>query len=355
MKKQTPTENAPSKAGLNDRAQVLLRVLIEKYISDGNPVGSKALARDSGLQLSAATIRNVLSDLENAGLIRSPHTSAGRVPTDLGYRMFVDSMVQVRPLQQNMVETLKLQFNRDQASSEVLATASDILSEATQMTSIVMLPRREQQHLRQVEFLPLSDNRILAITIINEAEVENRILHMQRSYSQDELQRVANFLNAAFAGRDVNTVRTNLVEELQKARHDVYEFMGQVVDMAERLFPEKADTDLLVKGEANLLNLGETTDMEKLRLLFEAFRHKRDILDLLDQCMSAQRMQIFIGAESGRQVLEDCSIITSPYTVDGQIAGVLGVVGPVRMQYERVIPMVDITAKLLGSALQFQK
>ena len=354
MKKPTTTKNTAS-TGLNDRAQVLLRVLIEKYINEGTPVGSKALARDSGLQLSPATIRNVLAELENAGLIRSPHTSAGRVPTDRGYRLFVDSMVQVQPLQQNLIETLKIQLTRDQNSNDVVASATDVLSEATQMASIVMLPRRDQQAFRQIEFLPLSDKRILAITIINECEVENRILHVERAYSQDELLRVSNFLNAAFAGRDVNSVRTNLVEELQKARQDVYEFMGQVVDMAERLFPEKAATDLMVKGEANLLSFGETTDMEKLKLLFEAFRHKRDILELLDQSMAAQCMQIYIGAETGRQVLQDYSVVTSPYEVDGQIAGVLGVVGPTRMQYERVIPMVDITAKLLGSALQFQK
>jgi len=354
VKKPTTTKNTAS-TGLNDRAQVLLRVLIEKYINEGTPVGSKALARDSGLQLSPATIRNVLAELENAGLIRSPHTSAGRVPTDRGYRLFVDSMVQVQPLQQNLIETLKIQLTRDQNSNDVVASATDVLSEATQMASIVMLPRRDQQAFRQIEFLPLSDKRILAITIINECEVENRILHVERAYSQDELLRVSNFLNAAFAGRDVNSVRTNLVEELQKARQDVYEFMGQVVDMAERLFPEKAATDLMVKGEANLLSFGETTDMEKLKLLFEAFRHKRDILELLDQSMAAQCMQIYIGAETGRQVLQDYSVVTSPYEVDGQIAGVLGVVGPTRMQYERVIPMVDITAKLLGSALQFQK
>lgn len=355
MAARKKTLKTASPSGLNERSQTLLRVLIDKYIEEGQPVGSKALARDSGLQLSSATIRNILADLENAGLIRSPHTSAGRIPTDLGYRMFVDSMIKVQTLNKNVVEALKIKLHRDQSSSEVLTTASDALSEVTQMASIVMLPRREQQSLRQVEFLPLSDKRILAITVINECEVENRILHADKAYTQNELQRVSNFLNAAFAGRDVNSVRSNLLEELQKARQDVYEFMGEVVDMAERLFPEKVQSDLMVKGETNLLSFNDMTDTEKLRQLFDAFKQKRDILELLDQCMVAQRMQIFIGAESGQQVLQDCSIVTSPYEVDGQIAGVLGVVGPTRMQYERVIPIVDITAKLLGSALQFQK
>lgn len=339
---------------LSDRAQILLKTLVEKYIEGGQPIGSKLLVKESGLDVSAATIRNVLGDLEDRGLIRSPHTSAGRVPTDKGYRIFVDRMIHVQPLQSLQIETIKQQMSGSQNHQSILTRASDLLSNLTDMTSLVMLPRRAHKSLRQIEFLPLSENRVLAIVVINEAEVENRVLQMPRSYTQDQLIKVANYLNKAFAGRDLSEVRKNLVTDLKEARQQVDEFMTSVVDMADRLFPEDATDDLLVTGKSNLLAFQDMADMDKLRQLFDTFKSKQNILEVLDQCLVAQNMQIFIGAECGVNGLDKCSIVTAPYKIKGEVVGVLGVVGPTRMAYNRVIPMVDITAKLLGSALDFK-
>lgn len=339
---------------LSERAQILLKSLIEKYIEGGQPVGSRVLAKASGLDLSPATIRNVLADLEEMGLITSPHTSAGRIPTDKGYRLFVDSLVKVQPLRGKEIEKIKSMMPVAADKKQIIAQTSDMLSEFTRMTSLVMLPRRSQNSLRQIEFLPLSENRVLAIIVINECEVENRVLQLGRAYSQQELQRVANYLNSAFGGSEIPEVRRRLLSELKRARQDVNDFMVDIVEMADKLFPEGQMEDLVMAGKTNLVSFQEMSDTEKLRQLFDTFKQKQSILEVLDQCLVSRGVQIFIGGESGINELEKCSIISSPYQVEGETVGVLGVIGPTRMNYDKLIPIVDITAKLIGSALEFK-
>ena len=341
---------------LSERAQILLKTLIEKYIDEGQPVGSKSLVAESGLDVSAATIRHVLADLEHMGLLMSPHTSAGRIPTDLGYRIFVDSLVSVKPVNDQELLYMEKQFISEPNAKGLALSATGLLSGITSMASIIMLPRRAQNAFRHIEFLPLSDNRVLAINVVNECDVENRIIHTNRSFTAQELEKVANYLNTEFAGKDIHTVREGVLRELHKAKQEVNTFMTSLLEMADRLFPDTeediVEDELLVTGKTNLLAYQEMGNTDKLRQLFDAFKGKKDILEILDQCLVAKGMQIYIGAESGNNTLEDCSIITSPYKVDDKVVGVLGVIGPTRMAYEKVIPIVDITAKLFGSALQ---
>lgn len=339
---------------LGDRAQRLLKVLIDRYIRDGQPVGSRTLARDCGLDLSPATIRNVMSDLEELGLIVSPHTSAGRIPTARGYRFFIDTLLTIKPLQGEAVVRLARQMGAEMAPQRALSTASELLSEISAMAGVVMLPRRPRLQLRQLEFLPLSGHRVLVILVLNDREVQNRIIDTSRHYSAAELQQAANYLNEQFAGRDLHQVRERIVAELQDERERVNQLMATAIEMAQKTFVssrEDEDTDYLLAGETNLMGYAEMADMERLRQLFEAFNRKRDILHLLDQSLSADGIQIFIGDESGYQPLSSCSVVTAPYTVDDQVVGVLGVIGPTRMAYDRVIPLVDVTARLLGAAL----
>ena len=341
---------------LNDRAQQLLKTLVELYIRDGQPVGSRTLSKDSSLELSPATIRNVMADLEEMGLIVAPHTSAGRIPTVQGYRLFVDSLLTVKPLDLKQVHRLEQKFSVIADPQTVIRSASSLLSDFSSMAGVVMMPRREHKALRQVEFLPLSNNRVLAILVINEKEVQNRIIDTARHYTPSELQQAANYLNSMFAGKDLEAVRQTLVREMQEAKHSMDRLMSDAISMAQQAFHEdEAGNDYLLAGQTNLMSYADMADMDKLRQLFEAFTRKQDILGLLDQSLQAQGVQIFIGEESGYQALDSCSVVTAPYQVDGQILGVLGVIGPKRMAYDRVIPLVDVTAKLLGSALNLNK
>lgn len=339
---------------MNERAQHLLRVLIDRYIREGEPVGSRTLARDSRLDLSPATVRNVMSDLEEMGFVAAPHTSAGRIPTAQGYRLFVDSLLQIQPLDTLQVEQLRQELQAEEAdSSRLIESASNLLSDITRMAGVVTLPRHEHVALRRIDFLPLSQNRILVILVINEKEVQNRIIQTDRAFSASELETIANFLNAHFAGKDIHAVRSHLIEEMQQTRQDMNELMLSVVSVAEKVFAEEEGDDegYVLAGQTNLMQFRELSDVEKLRELFEAFNRKRDILHLLDQCICANGVQLFIGEESGYQVLDECSLVTAPYSVEGEIIGVLGVIGPTRMAYDRIIPIVDATARLLGAAL----
>ncbi len=355
MARSKKAADHPSDNPLSERAERLLKSLIERYIEDGQPVGSGLLARESGLELSSATIRNVLAEMEDQGLVRSPHTSAGRVPTDLGYRLFVDRLVKVKPMQSGEVERIRQQLVTGDTPSELLSSASSLLSSFTNMTSLVRAPSRQHNALHAVDFLPLSDNRVLAVIVLSDAEVENRILHTQRSYSREELQRAGEYITNMFAGRDLHGVRQALLEEMKRARQEVNDFMAEIVGLADRLFPEKDKENLVVGGEVNLMRFHEMADTERLRQLFEAFNNKKDILELMDSCLISQGVQLFIGSESGRELFDNLSLVTSPYTIDGEVVGVLGVIGPTRMAYERIIPMVDVTAKLLSAALEFRK
>ncbi|MDS4070949.1 MAG: heat-inducible transcriptional repressor HrcA [Candidatus Competibacter sp.] len=338
---------------LNERTQHLLKILVERHIRDGQPVGSRTLARDAGLDLSPATVRNVMADLEELGYLRSPHTSAGRVPTARGYRFFIDALLNLRPLDDRVVEILRQRIDQPvQNRAELARLVSDLLSGVTHLAGVVMLPRRNVVTLRQVEFLPLSENRVLVILVLNAQEVQNRIIQTRRPYNAVELQQAANYLNAQFAGKDIRQVREALLRDLREARDSLDRLMQTVVEMAEQTFETEPDgDDYVVAGQTHLMQCADLSDLDKLRQLFEAFNHKRDLLHLFDQCLHADGVQIFIGEESGFVVLEGCSVVTAPYTVEGQVLGVLGVIGPTRMAYDRVIPVVDATARLLAAVL----
>ena len=342
---------------LTERAQLLMKNLVEHYIRDGQPVGSRTLSRESSMGLSAASIRNVMADLEDLGLIHSPHTSAGRIPTVKGYRLFIDSLLTVRPLEQELISGWKQKLHDSHEPGKLLASASRQLSEVTSMAGVVMLPRREQVALRKIEFLPLSQNQVLVILVVNEREVQNRIIQAQRSYSAAELQQIANYLNQLCAGQDLRRVRKSLLSELDDTRSSMNQLMADAITMAHQVFDEDEghEDGLFLAGQTNLMSYEEMGNMDKLRKLFDAFNRKRDILQLLDQSLHAEGVQIFIGEESGYEVLDECSVVASPYKVDGQVVGVLGVIGPTRMAYDRVIPIVDVTAQLLGSSLNQMK
>jgi heat-inducible transcriptional repressor len=340
---------------LNERAQYLFKTLVERYIRDGQPVGSRTLSRDSTLSLSPATVRNVMADLEDSGLLRAPHTSAGRVPTNQGFRFFVDTLLRIEPLEGAQVALLKEQLNPDQNRGALMESASALLSDITHLAGVVMLPRHEQLTLRQVEFLSLSEDQVLVILVVNEREVQNRIIRTGRLYSPAELQQAANYLNDLCAGKDLVTVREEILAELRAARETMNAMMQAAVDMAEKaLVTEPEAEEVVVAGQTNLMDSGALADMEKLRRLFDAFNEKRELLNLLDHSLSAEGVQIFIGEESGYNVLDECSVVTAPYGDDDEVLGVLGVIGPTRMAYERVIPIVDITARLLTAALNRQ-
>lgn len=347
-KKQKNTHTA------DDRAQALLKVLVERYIRDGQPVGSQTLANDSGLDLSPATIRNVMVDLEELGLVESPHTSAGRIPTDKGYRVFVDCLLTVKPMGSKEVEDIKQQLSSSVSTSLLINQVSDMLSNITQLAGLVMMPRREHTRLQHIEFLPLSSRRVLVILVMNDQEVQNRVIHVDRDFSPAELQQAANYINAEYAGLELTEVRTRLLTSMQQSRDAMHQLMQDAVDIADQVLDMQRDDDYVLAGQTNLMNYAEMCDIDKLRQLFEAFNTKRDILHILDQSIHADGTQIFIGEESGYSVLGDCSVVTAPYKVDDEIVGVLAVIGPTRMAYDRVIPVVDVTAKLLSAALRLE-
>jgi heat-inducible transcriptional repressor len=286
------------------------------------------------------------------GLVRSPHTSAGRVPTVLGYRVFVDTLLTVEPLEHSLVDDLRASLGTDADSKYLAEIASNLLSDVTRLAGVVTLPRREHAALQRVEFLPLSEQKVLAVLVISEKEVRNCILHTERNYSAAELQQYSNFLNEQFAGRELSEVRRRLVSELRETREHLNRMMATALDMADQVLGEaEQGSDYVLAGQTNLMDFDELCNVKTLRHLFEAFNEKRQILHLLDQCVENEGVQIFIGEESGYQMLDECSLVTAPYSVDGQIVGVLGVIGPTRMAYERVIPIVDATARILSAAL----
>ncbi|MEQ8289850.1 MAG: heat-inducible transcriptional repressor HrcA [Gammaproteobacteria bacterium] len=338
---------------LSERSLRLFKVLVEHFIEDGQPVGSRTLAKDSDLNLSPATIRNVMADLEDLGLLQSPHTSAGRVPTAKGYRLFVDNLLRINNLQSAEVEQIARGLAPDGDLSELMKRTSNMLSDITRLAGVVMLPRTSKSILQHIEFISLSANKILVIMIVNDREIQNRIIDTAKSYSASELQQVSNYLNELFAGKELTQVRKSIIDEMQKMKDEVNSLMQTAIEVAQHAFStnESVREDLLFSGQTNLMDVAELCNVDKLKKLFETFNQKRDILHLLEQAINAKGIQIFIGEESGYDVFDNCSVVTSPYEVDGEILGVLGVIGPTRMQYDRVIPIVDITAKMLGVAL----
>ncbi len=338
----------------NERAQFLLKALIQRFIRDGQPVGSRTLSRDSGLELSPATIRNVMSDLEDLGLVSAPHTSAGRIPTSQGYRLFVDTLVRYKQPKEGDIRKLQSKFTEQQDDPDaLLSSVSSLLSKLTSLASVVTVPRGPRAILRQIEFLALSDNRVLAILVINDREVQNRILHTEQPHTPGELQKAANFINDNYVGHDLMQVRKRLIDDLDKTRDSMNQAMHDIISVAQSAMEGAAapQGEFVLSGETNLMDFAELSDIETLRRLFDAFSKKRFMLKMLDKSINASGVQVFIGEESGFQILDDVSVVTAPYRLDSDMIGVLGVIGPTRMAYDRVVPIVDITARLLASAM----
>ena len=335
---------------LDKRAQILLKTLIERYIAEGQPIGSRTLSRHTGLDLSPATIRNVMSDLEELGFIASPHTSAGRVPTPAGYRFFVDTLLVVKPLGSGEQRQLEDQLHADNPQRAIQA-ASQLLSQLTQFAGVVMTPRRRALAFRQIEFLRLSEKRVLLIVVTQDGDVQNRVLFTERDYSPAELVSAANYINQNYSGHSFEEVRQRLREELHEIRQDMMQLMNAAVDAGDRALEEGSEP-YVISGERNLLTAQDLShDLRRLRQLFELFEHKTTLLQILDLSLRGQGVQVFIGGESGVSAPDDVSVVTAPYKVDGEVVGTVGVIGPSRMAYDRVVPVVDVTAKLLSSAL----
>ncbi|MGA7178108.1 MAG: heat-inducible transcriptional repressor HrcA [Thiobacillaceae bacterium] len=334
---------------LTDRARFLLKTLVERYITEGEPVGSRTLSKHSGLDLSPASIRNIMADLEDLGFVISPHTSAGRIPTPKGYRFFVDCLLTVQPLDKTAQSQMEHQLAPNDPH-KLITAASNLLSELTHFAGLVLTPRRNPA-FRQVEFLSLSEKRVLLIIVTQEGEVENRVMLTDRSYSQSQLIESANYFNRHFAGLTFDQVKLKLKEELGKLRDDMTRLLSAAVDAGS----EAMDTGrepVVVSGSRKLLDIDDlSANVINLRKLFDVFEQKTALMQLLEQSRAAQGVQIFIGGDSELLPLDECSMVTAPYEVDGQVVGTLGVVGPTRMAYERVIPIVEITARLLSSAL----
>jgi heat-inducible transcriptional repressor len=332
---------------LDNRAQTLLKALVERYIADGQPVGSRALSKISGLDLSPATIRNIMADLEEMGYVASPHTSAGRIPTPRGYRIFVDTLLTVQQIDEGAVGAgMRLPAHQPQ---KVIANAAQMLSSLSQFAGVVQSPRRESA-FQQIEFLRLSEKRILLVIVDPRGDVQNRLLLTDVDYSPSELIQSANYLNQNFAGLSFDQVRARLTGELRKLSDDMARLMQSAVDAGSEALQET--DDMIISGERNLLSVADlSSNMSSLRQMFEMFEQKTGLMQLLDVSSKASGVQIFIGGESKLVPMDEMSVVTAPYEVNGKIVGTLGVIGPTRMAYERVIPIVDITAKLLSNAL----
>ena len=333
---------------LDDRAKLLLKALVERYIADGQPVGSRTLSKASGLELSPATIRNVMSDLEDLGLIVSPHTSAGRIPTARGYRLFVDTMLTVQrgPLGKHSLAP-------DQPQ-KVISNAANLLSSLSQFVGVVVAPRRTSV-FRHIEFLRLSDRRVLVIIVSPEGDVQNRVIFTEVDFAQQQLVEAANYLNANYIGLDIEQVRERLKNEVESLRAEIASLMHAAVAANSEVLAETAD-EVVISGEKNLLSVSDFAhDMGHLRRAFDLFEQKAQLMRLLDVTGRAEGVRIFIGGESQVVPFEDLSIVSAPYEVDGQVVGTLGVVGPTRMAYDRMIQIVDITSKLVSNALSHHK
>ncbi len=339
---------------LGSRAEMVLMGLISKYISEGSPVGSRTLSRETDLDLSPATIRNVMSDLEEHGLIEAPHTSAGRVPTPKGYRFFINCLMDTGSINQDALADYDDAFSGIADPKSILTSASEMLSQITSFAGMVSTPSKINIKFRQIEFLKLSQQTVLAILVTNDGQVQNRVLSTSKEYSDSELVEAANFFNATYGAWSLDEVRTDLAQHMRADHRDMHREMRTAIRMAGELFENETDAELesvLVSGENNLLAVPDFSELEKIKQLFDTFKTKQVLYDLLQKSMTTSGVQIFIGEESGYKILEDCSVIAAPYEVDSTRVGVVGVIGPTRMQYEEVISAVDITARLLGSAL----
>ncbi len=336
---------------LNQRVKTVLKNLVDCYIRDGQPVGSKRLAEESELMLSPATIRKIMADLEAAGYLHSPHHSAGRIPTVPGYRLFVDNCLTIQLPAEQEIKKLREQFAPDGDIKTLVSEASSLLSRITELAGIVTLPRKQQPILKHVEFLPLSEQRVLVILVLNEHEVQNRVIHTEREYSKSELEQAGNYLTQYYAGKNLLNARKTLLRQMRKSRQDLEQMLKVIMEIAEKSCQEEDNNGCVIAGEANLFAAVEADNYQNLQSLFEAFSQKRGILHLLNCSLQAKGIKIFIGEESGHEMFDDYSVITAPYLSQGKVVGVLGVIGPTRMRYHHVISAVDVTSKLLSQAL----
>ncbi|KFN51509.1 heat-inducible transcriptional repressor HrcA [Arenimonas composti] len=338
---------------LDARERALLRALIAQHIRDGEPVGSRTLAKRSGLDVSAATIRNIMADLEEVGLVAAPHVSAGRVPTAQGYRVFVDSLLQMRPLPDAELLRLRSRIPAGAGTGELLSSASELLSAMSQFVGVVTVPQRDQFAFRHIDFVGLDGGRVLVILVFTDNEVQNRVVTPRRAFSASELEQTANYLNAQFAGRPVAEIRAALQRELRETGSEMQRLLDAALELSGEALAGRSggSDDMLLAGQTRLMGVQDLADMERLRDLFEAFSRKREILQLLERTISAPGVRVFIGEETGLAPLDACTVITAPYVSQGRVLGVLGVIGPTRMAYDRVIPMVQATADVLGAAL----
>ncbi len=337
---------------LDKRAETLLRLLISRFIVQGQPIGSRTLAHDPSLSISAATIRNVMADLQDLGLIQSPHASAGRIPTTLGYRLFIDSMLQLEPLPTEGKEEIETRLKDEKDAKELMAEASKLLSEVTQFCGIVFMPDSSVAKLKQIEFVRLTQKRVLVILVTEDGQVQNRVISIDREFSPSVLVNAANYFNETFRGKALSTVGELLLIEMKRDSQEINNLLQTAVEIAADLFVEdRTEDEVLVSGRSNLFDVPDLAAIEKIRKIFELFKTRHSLLTLLNKSLKARGVTIFIGAESGYDSLNECSVVTAPYQVDGQSLGAIGVIGPTRMPYEQVIPVVGVTAQMLGTVL----
>tara|TARA_B110000259_G_scaffold95546_1_gene110576 strand:+ start:4914 stop:5927 length:1014 start_codon:yes stop_codon:yes gene_type:complete len=335
---------------LDSRAQSLLKTLITHHIDDGQPVGSKTLSASSDLDLSPASIRNIMKDLEDAGFVSSPHTSAGRIPTNKGYRLFVDSLVTVQSLDDVEISSLKNQLIASD-NKHLISSAANTLSELTKFAGIVMIPKAKKIKYKHIEFIGISERRVLVIIITDDGNVQNSVLYTNHDYDKTSLTEAANYFNKEFSGYSVEEAKKRLMDDLKHMKTNISDLMSSAINSAADNNDE-AD-NIVMSGQTKLLETVELSqNVASIRKILEVFEKKSALLKLLESSQHANGIQIFIGEESGYQALDECSVITAPYEADGEVLGILGVIGPTRMAYERVIPIVDITAKLLGNSIK---
>ncbi|MEO8460820.1 MAG: heat-inducible transcriptional repressor HrcA [Dokdonella sp.] len=336
---------------LDPRARHILRSLIAQYVAEGQPVGSRTLAKSSGLDVSPATIRNIMADLEESGLVAAPHTSSGRIPTAQGYRVFVDSLLELAPLADTQIEQLRRELPVRASTPDLLGSATTLLSEMTRFVGVVSVPRHEEFPFRHIDFVSLDAQRVLVILVFSDGQVQNRVIETERPFGLSELEQIANYLNANFGGMRLDDIRARLLREMREESVRLNRMLAATVEVAQQAFQPQPDNDMLVAGQTRLMGMQDMSNVDRLRDLFEAFQHKRELLQLLDRCSQAQGVRLFIGDESGFAALDGCSLVTASYGVGGRVLGVLGVIGPTRMAYERVIPVVQATAQIISAAL----
>lgn len=345
---------------MKERDLILMKSLIESYVKQGTPIGSKALLKSSHLTVSPATVRNIMADLERQGLVLSPHTSAGRIPTTQGLRIFVDQLIKVRSLKTDIVEHVKSNLNPRQETKALLGNASNLLSDMTKMASLVQIPCQPVNRIQHIDFVPLSDKRLLVVMVLENDEIQNRVINVDRDYQRDELTQMANYLNQQLVGKDINNARQELFGQMLKEKQELDILLQKAIDFAEKGFEQSQDlatqsNDAFhLSGQTNLVSMASHGQLENIDQIFNAFKQKQQIMGLLDRSLAAKGVKIFIGEESGSQGLSGCSIVSAPYKQQGKSVGVLAVVGPTRMQYDKVIPIVDVTAKMLSSALDYK-